>query len=305
MATCLKGIGDTALRQNEILPSFDARINRFILGQNVGVIKNELAEFSIELLDRGVIIGTGMAVAFGFFGLSDTATQFNFIMPVTTNYVHIYAEIDLTLIPNRFSIKASEMSGNQNFSYQKDDLLSANGKYQIPLYMLTLTKSSITINDNRTYIYGTTAQNHTTIGGIFDSLELRLPKLTKIFNQELITITADGSGGQEIIPLTKIEIKDNIFPVGLFIANIEVMSALAESPNMSGIIDFFGNSANISVTIPSPTYKILDSFNCSFELRSSTRVYFNGKPWTRLQNGNLTFNQVIYSLNSMYRINFD
>ena len=91
MANYLKGIGDSALRVNEILPGFDARINNFIIGHTVGIIKNEYNEFQASTIDRGVIVKSGMLQAYGYFACSDTDTQINFIMPSTTQYVHIYA----------------------------------------------------------------------------------------------------------------------------------------------------------------------------------------------------------------------
>lgn len=112
MANYLKGIGDSALRTNEILPSFDARINNFIIGHTSGIIKDEYNEFQAAAIDRGVIIKSGMLQVYGYFACSDTDTQINFVMPSTTQYVQIYAEIDLTVVPNKFEVKATAMSNS-------------------------------------------------------------------------------------------------------------------------------------------------------------------------------------------------
>ena len=46
MANYLKGIGDAATRANEILPSLDARINKFFMGHTAGIIRGEYEEFA-------------------------------------------------------------------------------------------------------------------------------------------------------------------------------------------------------------------------------------------------------------------
>lgn len=132
MANYLKGIGDAATRANEILPGFDARINNFIIGHTAGIIKNEYNEFQANTVDRGVIVKSGMMQAYGFFACSDTDTQINFIMPSTTQYIHIYAEIDLTVAPNRFEVKTTPMSNSAVWIARQDNLKDTpNGKYRL------------------------------------------------------------------------------------------------------------------------------------------------------------------------------
>jgi hypothetical protein len=171
MANYLKGIGDIPTRVNEILPSLDARILKFIIGHTSGVISGELNEFSATTVDRGVVVRSGLCQAHGYFGCCDTETQFNFVMPSGTQYVQIYAEIDLSVVPNRFEIKATAMSNSTAFSPRQDNLrTTTNGKFQLWLWQATLTSTTITLADKRVFIYkpsdAVTAENYTASGGI-------------------------------------------------------------------------------------------------------------------------------------------
>ena len=153
MATYLKGIGDPISRTNEILPSLDAKINKFLTGHTAGVIQGEYNSFSAELIDRGVIIKSGLLQAYGYFGCSDTETQFNFILPTGTNYIHIYGEIDLSVVPNKFEIKQTTMSNSEEYSFNQDDLsINLYGIYQIPLWQITLTSDGLSLTDKREFI---------------------------------------------------------------------------------------------------------------------------------------------------------
>jgi hypothetical protein len=153
MAYYLKGIGDAATRTNEILPSLDARINNFLCGHTAGVIRSEFNEFSATAIDRGVVIRGGLMQAHGYFGCSDIDTQINFVMPSGTRYVHIYAEIDLSVVPNKFSIASTAISNSSSWSYRQDNLrTNTAGKYQLHLWQVTLTASSIALSDRRTFI---------------------------------------------------------------------------------------------------------------------------------------------------------
>jgi len=95
-----------------------------------------------------------MMQAHGYFGCTDTDTQLNFVMPSTTQYAQIYAEIDLSVVPNRFEIKASAMSNTTAWAPMQDNLRTiTNGKYQLHLWQATITPSTITLTDRRSYIY--------------------------------------------------------------------------------------------------------------------------------------------------------
>jgi hypothetical protein len=153
MAYYLKGIGDEATKVNEIIPSLDAKINYFLAGHTAGIIKNEFYEFAGTAIDRGVIIKGGLMQAYGYFGCADTETQLNFVMPAATQYCHIYAEIDLSVVPNRFGIKATALSNSTTFSSRQDNLrTTSGGKYQLHLWQVTLTPTAVTLQDRRTMI---------------------------------------------------------------------------------------------------------------------------------------------------------
>lgn len=208
MANYLKGIGDAATRANEILPGFDARINSFIIGHTAGIIKNEYNEFQANTVDRGVIVKSGMMQAYGFFACSDTDTQINFIMPSTTQYIHIYAEIDLTVAPNRFEIKTTPMSNSAMWIARQDNLKDTpNGKYQMQLWQVTLTATTITLADKRVFISkptdAITAENYTAGGGIaskFSGVEsninTKMPKWNLVLSNKSYTINTNGVGEQ-------------------------------------------------------------------------------------------------------------
>ncbi|MCL2798057.1 MAG: hypothetical protein FWD58_08410 [Firmicutes bacterium] len=153
MANYLKGIGDAATRANEIMPGFDARINQFLCGHFVGIIRSEFYEFVANAIDRGVVVKGGMMQAHGYFGCSDTDTQINFVMPSSTQYLHLYAEIDLSVVPNRFEIKATALSNGSSWTPRQDNLKNVpNGRYQLPLWLVTLTASTIMLSDRRLFI---------------------------------------------------------------------------------------------------------------------------------------------------------
>jgi hypothetical protein len=171
MGNYLKGIGDAALRINEILPSLDARINRFTVGHTSGIIQGDFEEFGAQAIDRGVIIKGGFMQAHGYFACADTETQINFIIPSGTNYVQLYAEIDLSVLPNKFEVKATAMSNSTSWAPRQDSLrANASGKFQLHLWQATLTASGVTLTDRRAFIAkpsdAVTAENYTASGGI-------------------------------------------------------------------------------------------------------------------------------------------
>jgi hypothetical protein len=116
-------------------------------------VKGEFNEFSATIIDRGVIVKSGLLQAYGYFGCADADTQINFVMPSTTQYIHLYAEIDLSVVPNRFEIKATAMSNSTAYTFRKDNLrTTSNGKYQLQLWQVTLTASTIILTDKRANI---------------------------------------------------------------------------------------------------------------------------------------------------------
>jgi hypothetical protein len=153
MGAVLKGIGDTATEVNKIMPSLDASINRFVCGHTSGIIRSEFYEFAAQVTGRTVTVRGGLLQAYGYFGASDTEKQITFGTSSGTQYSHIYAEIDLTVAPNIFDIKATPLSSSSGYTYRQDNLgTTPSGKYQFPLWLATVTALSITLTDRRAFI---------------------------------------------------------------------------------------------------------------------------------------------------------
>lgn len=152
MANYLKGIGDVKTGKNEILPSFDAKILRYITQNAAGVSWTEANKFALTVIDRGIQVGAGMVQAFGYFGMSDSPTQLTFVYPAgSAQYSRIYAEINLSVTPHQFEIKATSQSTTSNIPLLQDDLSAMpSGVYQVPLYLLTInSNNTITYTDQR------------------------------------------------------------------------------------------------------------------------------------------------------------
>ena len=80
MGYTLKGIGDSVTGKNEIVPTFDAKIFNFYSQISPGVIASESSKFALSVIDRGIVIGPGLAQAYGYFGMSDSPVQFNYLI---------------------------------------------------------------------------------------------------------------------------------------------------------------------------------------------------------------------------------
>ena len=152
MGYVLKGIGDSVTGKNEIVPTFDAKIFNFYAQVTPGVIATEKDRFPITLVDRGIIIGPGMAHAFGYFGMSDAPQAFNYVIPSSqTQYSKVYVEFDLSARPQSFSIKVTPQSDTSVIELQQDNLVDVTaGIYQLPLYLVKIqTNGTITFDDIR------------------------------------------------------------------------------------------------------------------------------------------------------------
>ncbi len=152
MSYYLKGIGDQVTGRNEISPIFDAKINNFFAKSSPCVIGSEVNQLSGTVISRGVTVDSGMAFAFGYFGMSDAVVQFNFVTPSSaTQYSKIYAEFNMSLNPQSFSIKVTPQSNSKIIDLTQDDLSKIPmGKFQLPLYLVTIpTNGKITIQDLR------------------------------------------------------------------------------------------------------------------------------------------------------------
>ena len=143
MGYILKGIGDSVTGKNEIVPTFDAKIYNFYSQIVPGVVASEKIRFALTKIDRGIIIGPGMAHAFGYFGLSDAPVQINFVVPSSgTQYSKVYAEFDLSARPQSMSIKVTPQSDTSVIELQQDDLSEiTTGIHQVPLFLISISTS--------------------------------------------------------------------------------------------------------------------------------------------------------------------
>jgi hypothetical protein len=323
MANYLKGIGDAATRVNEIMPSFDARINGFIVGHTAGIISGEYNTFSASGIDRGVIVRSGMMQAYGYFGCSDTDTQINFVMPSTTQYVQVYAEIDLSVVPNRFAVKATAMSNSSAFAPRQDNLKTVvSGKYQFPLWQVTLTASTITLTDRRAYISkilnAVNAEGYTSSGGIatkFTSIESaittmgnsKLPKMTLLMSAKSYTITTTGVGSttQSVNSGTSIASGD------LLLVNARITNYGTRA--FSGIVRVASGAAGwLTATFGGNgmPYSCLDTIGVSVTYSSTSQLILGGFCRTRIRGDSydsdgqkVTLADAAYTIDSIYKIN--
>lgn len=320
MANYIKGIGDSVLRTNEILPGFDARINKFLIGHTAGIIKGEYNEFSANIIDRGVIVKSGMLQAYGYFACADTNTQINFIMPSLTSYVHIYAEIDLSIVPNRFEIKTTPMSNTLEWTARQDNLKNVpNGKYQLSLWQATLTATTIVLTDKRILISkpngAMTAEGYTPSGGIASkfsnvesSINNRMPKWTLVLSNKSYSINTSGTGEQTytLNQGTTINSGDLLF-VNARVTNFgnRTMCGLVRmATNVSGWLTMSMGGVGMP-------YSCIDVLGISLALgNTSNRITCGGYCRTRIRgdsydsNGhNISLGNVDYTIDSIYKIN--
>jgi len=151
MGFFLKGLGDPATGHNEILPSFDAAIYAY-LAQNAGGVCSSGANFAATTTDRGVSIAAGLAYVNGYFGMSDSPTLLNFTFPTgSAQFARVFAEVNLSVTPHRFSIRASNQSTSNNIPLVQDNLsIAASGIHQIPLFLCQINSNrTITITSQR------------------------------------------------------------------------------------------------------------------------------------------------------------
>lgn len=199
MAFLLKGIGDSVTGQNEIVPSFDAKIFNFISATEPCVVSSETDRFNITLQDRAVTIGSGMAFAYGYFGMSDSNTKLNFVTPSSANqYAKVYAEFNLSSTPQTFSIKSTPQSNSSVIDLTQDNLnQTPSGIYQLPLYLLTLyTNGTVGMQDLRVLksTIGEIELSNKTNNPILDTYKRDYLPLK--YNSEGLITSVSGNNGQ-------------------------------------------------------------------------------------------------------------
>ena len=151
MGFFLKGLGDIATGQNEILPSFDAMIYAY-LAQNAAGVCNNGQQFAATTTDRGVMIAPGLSYVNGYFGMSDSPTPINFTFPSgSAQFARVFAEVNLSVTPHRFQIRASNQSTSNNIPLIQDNLaVAASGIHQIPLFLCQINSNrTVTITNQR------------------------------------------------------------------------------------------------------------------------------------------------------------
>lgn len=146
----ISGIGNKDNRINEISADEIATMRKMIFGKDYSVIK----DFKLYKVNNTTIRMTkGLVQAYGYFGYLDKEIYIQFLLPISTQYHIIYAEIDRSRVPNTFKIK---VKNNQSSSEIKpntfrQDILSSikTGVFQMPLYVVQITKKGINFTINK------------------------------------------------------------------------------------------------------------------------------------------------------------
>ena len=167
MAFIVKGIGDSANRINEITPRMDAEILRFLSQHAPGVWRTGVATnhfgLGVNQANLSVTVWMGIAQAFGYFAMSENTRNFNFVRPASgTQFARIFAEINLSRVPNEFRIGVTPQSTISNIALTQNDLSTVpNGIYQIPLYLITITSEGVlSFTDQRPWMERPQNVNH-------------------------------------------------------------------------------------------------------------------------------------------------
>ena len=163
MAFILKGIGDAANRVNEITPRFDAMILNYLAQHIPGVCWQFSNRMVASVSGTNVWIFQGLVQAFGYFGISDATVSLQLIRPASgTNFARIFAEINLSSVPNRFRVAMTQQSTNSNIALTQNNLITTpNGIHQIPLYLVQINSAgTITLTDQRPRMERVQNANH-------------------------------------------------------------------------------------------------------------------------------------------------
>lgn len=133
----VSGYGD----ENVIDKDNVAIVRDFIFGDEYGVINGFNA--SIESGTQGsnaVKLEKGQLYAYGYVAELPESVTFNYLLPSVEQYWFIYGEIDMSRVPNRFTVKTKNNGRSQNATWRQDVLSSIRtGVFQLPLYCVKLT----------------------------------------------------------------------------------------------------------------------------------------------------------------------
>lgn len=146
--------------QNEINKDNVALVRKFIMGYDYGVIQNGFnATITTGLQgNSAVLLQKGLMFAYGYVGGILDSAKIDFSLPSGTQYHFIYAEIDMSRIPNVFSIKTKNNGRATTATWRQDYLSSVRtGIFQLPLWRVKLTNNGIAeltdLRESRTKLF--------------------------------------------------------------------------------------------------------------------------------------------------------
>ena len=98
MSLTIKGIGDANTRANEVKPSLDAGILKWIAGYDIMILAGVGEEFAVSVTGNQVNIASGLFAVHGYACYSDATEQRIQLYGVGTTYSWVYLEADLSVI---------------------------------------------------------------------------------------------------------------------------------------------------------------------------------------------------------------
>lgn len=147
----MMGMGDSVLEINKILPEYTAMITDLAVGYESGISENYGAKFDYRLIEGGLVIQSGGCWAYGYAGFNRNDVRIDLTSSGGTRYVYVYVEFDMTgaavagATVDACQLMVFDNGSSTVFTYQQDNLREMKtGKYQLPLYRVTVTESGIT-----------------------------------------------------------------------------------------------------------------------------------------------------------------
>lgn len=134
---------------NEIDKDNVALMRDFILGYDYGIFVKNKQDFDARIIlgtqgENAIEISTGQLYAYGYVGRLPEPVVFDLLLPATEQYWFIYGEIDLSRVPNTFTIKAKNNGRSPNTTWRQDVLSAVKtGIFQMPLWRFRITSNGI------------------------------------------------------------------------------------------------------------------------------------------------------------------
>ena len=132
--------------KNEINKDNVALARKYIIGYDYGVISGGFnASITTGLQgNSAVLLQKGLMFAYGYFGGILESHKIDFALPSGIQYHFIYAEIDMSRVPNIFTIKTKNNGKATTTEWRQDYLSSVHtGIFQLPLWRVKLTSSGV------------------------------------------------------------------------------------------------------------------------------------------------------------------